>query len=268
MKLNLKPLIRSLGGSLEKHAPEFLVSVGIAGLFGSIVLAVKATPKAMDDIAEAAAKKADTSNDGLTKMEVVKATWKNYIPAAATALGSAGCIIAGTTVSLRRGTAIATAYKLSEEAFREYKEATVDVVGKDKEKEIRAHVAEKKIQTTPIDDNNIFMTGKGSDLCFEPITGRYFWSNSNAIDHDINLFNARLIDDGEASLNDFFEFLGLKTVSEIIGDNLCWRYSGRGLSDLCEISYKPVMTENRGTALALVYDNPPRYRDPHIYSSW
>ena len=47
-KPNVKGLIRGIRVSLDKHAPEILTGMGIAGMVTCVVLAVKATPKAID----------------------------------------------------------------------------------------------------------------------------------------------------------------------------------------------------------------------------
>ena len=47
MKLNLKAIARSMGMALQKHSPEILTGIGIAGMVTTTILAVRATPKAV-----------------------------------------------------------------------------------------------------------------------------------------------------------------------------------------------------------------------------
>ena len=47
MKLNLKAIARSMGMALQKHSPEILTGIGIAGMVTTTILAVRATPKAL-----------------------------------------------------------------------------------------------------------------------------------------------------------------------------------------------------------------------------
>lgn len=47
MKLNLKAIARSMGMALQKHSPEILTGIGIAGMITTTILAVRATPKAL-----------------------------------------------------------------------------------------------------------------------------------------------------------------------------------------------------------------------------
>lgn len=53
MKLNLKAIARSMGMALQKHSPEILTGIGIAGMVTTTILAVRATPKALLLIQEA-----------------------------------------------------------------------------------------------------------------------------------------------------------------------------------------------------------------------
>ena len=128
--------------AVEKKSPEILIAFGIAGMITTTVLAVKATPKAMEKIKEVEKnKKEEFDRDHgyseldtmfkLTKPEVVKATWKCYIPAAISGATSIACIVGANTVHSKRNAAIATAYKLSEKALTEYKEATIEEVVKE-----------------------------------------------------------------------------------------------------------------------------------------
>ena len=108
-----------------RHSPEILIGLGITGMVSTTVLAVKATPKALDLIEEAKEKE---NKDELTAMETVKATWKCYIPAATTCVFSAACLIGANSVNSKRNAALATAYKLTENAFTEYKEKVVETI--------------------------------------------------------------------------------------------------------------------------------------------
>ena len=81
--------LKSLQKTMRKHHPAILTGIGIAGMAAAAVMAVRATPKAlrMGDDREI--------EDGkrLTTSEIVKTTWKCYIPAAVTGVCSAACIL-------------------------------------------------------------------------------------------------------------------------------------------------------------------------------
>lgn len=243
--------------SLSRHAPEILMGMGIAGMITTTVLAVKATPKALMLIDD---KKNELETDKLTPVETVKATWKCYIPAAITGATSIACLIGSASVSARRHAALATAYKLSETAFSEYKEKVVETIGEKKEKTVRDKIAEKQVKDNPVSRTEVFVTGKGQTLFFDPLSARYFYSDLDKINRAINKLNRDIItdafDDG-VSLNDFYCEIGLPPT--MTGDNLGWK-----CAHLIEIHPSAQMAEE-GTdyegqpCIVLSFEYPPEY---------
>ena len=51
-KQNVSGLVKNLRTAMEKHSPEILTGIGIAGMLTTTILAVKATPKAIRIIEE------------------------------------------------------------------------------------------------------------------------------------------------------------------------------------------------------------------------
>lgn len=113
-----KNIIKTVGAAVSKHAPELLTAFGIANMFTGVVLAVRATPKALDILDKAEEEKGGE----LSKTEIIADTWKVYIPAAAFCLVSVVCFISSNAVNKNRCAALTAAYTLSETAFREYKD--------------------------------------------------------------------------------------------------------------------------------------------------
>ena len=145
-KTNFKGLIKIAQDTLEKRSPEILTGVGIAGMFTTTILAVKATPKALRLIEnERVNRKFDRENgipdvfapEEISVKDTIKLCWKCYIPAAITCSASIACLIGASSVNSRRNAALATAYKLSETALIEYKDAVVDTIGEKKEKIVK-----------------------------------------------------------------------------------------------------------------------------------
>ena len=79
-RTNLKAATRSLRRSVKKHSPAILTALGIGGFITTTVMAVKVTPKAMEDIEN---KKKTEGKEKLTRKETIQVVWKHYaIPAA------------------------------------------------------------------------------------------------------------------------------------------------------------------------------------------
>ena len=79
---------RSLRKTVQKHSPEILTGIGIAGMIAMAAIAVKATPKALRMIEE----KEQEVGKPLTGPETVKTAWKCYIPAAVSGVCACNCL--------------------------------------------------------------------------------------------------------------------------------------------------------------------------------
>ena len=216
-KQTITKLFKDAKAVTVKHSPEILMGLGIAGMVTTTILAVKATPKALELIEQ---KKIEENKDELKVVETVEATWKCYIPTVVLGVASVGCLIGANSVNTRRMAALTTAYKLSETAFAEYKEKVVETIGEKKEKVVKDKVAQAKVEKNPVKSNEVIITGKGKTLCIDGITGRYFESNIDDVIKAINKINRNVVTDMYASLNDFYAEIGLPDVE--IGDALGW----------------------------------------------
>ena len=206
--------------AIHRHSPEILTGLGIAGMLTTTVLAVKATPRALKLIE---IKKEEEEVEVLTPIETVKAAWKCYIPAAVTAATSTACLIGASSVHLRRNAALATAYKLSETAFTEYREKVVETIGERKEMAVRDRIDKKHIDENPVSKTEVIITEKGNSLCYDHWSGRYFKSDIDQINKAINEINRQMLIsmDGFVSLNDLYDELGLSHTP--LGETFGWR---------------------------------------------
>ena len=71
--------LKSAGLFLDKHRPEILTGVGIGGMIGTVVLAVRGTPKAVLLLEE---RKKEENVEKLTPLQTIETAWKCYIPSA------------------------------------------------------------------------------------------------------------------------------------------------------------------------------------------
>ena len=70
MKINFAKISKNIQKTLVKHGPEILTGLGITGMITTTIMAVKATPKALEIIKELE----DKNNTSLKPGEKVKAT--------------------------------------------------------------------------------------------------------------------------------------------------------------------------------------------------
>lgn len=217
-KLNLSGAFNVLKATTIEHLPGILTAVGVTGMVTSIIFAVRATPKAMICIEEEKEKK---QVETLDPISTVKATWKCYIPTVATAALSTVCIIEGCHVNARRNAALAAAYTLSDQAFREYQQKVVETVGNKKEDEIRAEVAKDKVTSSCSKSSEVILTGKGQTLCYDSISGRKFRSDIERLKQAANELNRRMRYENYISLNEWYDEIDLDHL-EPLGDDLGW----------------------------------------------
>ena len=250
-KFNLTAAAKSIKGVLERHAPEILTGIGVAGMVTSTVLAVKATPKAYLLVND---RKNELEVEKLPVTELVKTTWKCYIPAAVTCGASIACLVGASSVNFKRNAALATAYKLSEAALSEYKDAVIETIGEKKEQSVRDKVAEERIKKNPVSKSEIIVTGNGTTLCYDPVGNSYFKSNIQQIESAKNKLNARMLSENYVSLNDFYDELGIGPTK--LGDDLGWDIYKDGL---VEIAFSSQLAEDGTPCLVMDYSIAPRY---------
>lgn len=253
-KANVTKFVKDIKGVAIKHSPEILTAIGIVGMLGSVVSAVKETPKAVKLI-EADSEKKHGDPHAYTKTEAIKSCWKCYIPATVSFTLSAACLIGASATNAKRNAALATAYTISEAALADFKEKAKEVVGEKKEKEITDAVAKDKLEKNPVNNREVIITGNGNTLCYDTISDRYFESSIDRIKRIENELNRRMLDEMYISLNDLYYELGLKPTKN--GDDIGWNVD-RGFLD---IGFSSQLTddENPKPCIVLNYHLEPRY---------
>ena len=249
-KPNLSRILRSTKALVSKHSPELMTGIGIAGMITATILAVKATPKALEAIDR---EKQELETDKLTPVETAKATWKYYIPTVVTGSASIACLIGASSVNLRRNAALATAYKLSETALTEYRDKVVETIGEKKEQTIREKIDKDHITQNPVSKNRVIVTGKGQTLCYDHISGRYFYSDIDLIKRAINELNRHITIHMYQSLNEFYDELNLEHIG--IGYDLGWNIDG----GIIDPEFSSHLTEDGQPCLVLGYSVDPKY---------
>ena len=251
--MGFKEIRNEVVGKVSKKSPEILVGLGLAGMLTSTVLAVKATPKALDILAE------EDRDGDMTNIEKVKLTWKCYIPAAVGYCTSAACIIAAASTQNKRHAMLAGAYKLSETALLEYRSKIVETLGEEKEKEIRDSIARDRVNRDRDNANEqlhntcVIVENKGDFLCYDMLSGRYFNSSIDKIQKAVNDMNYKLLNDNILSLNEFYFELGMKPTN--MGDEQGWDIS----KGMIEVSFGSIISENDEPCIVMYFDNAPQY---------
>ena len=211
---------------LRRSSPTILTVLGIAGVVGTTVMAIKATPKAMKLIK---AKKDELNTDKLTPTELVQTTWKCYIPSALIGAGTIVCIIGIGVMDKRNQAALTSAYAMLNESYKQYRQAAKKVYGEDADNKIHAEMA-KDARVASYEWGyqvyNMDMDPESEQLLFYDLTSKkYFTTTMAAVLNAQYHVNRNLAVRGDCSLNEYLSFLGIAGVDT--GDDRGWDIRSR-----------------------------------------
>lgn len=232
---------------MSAKSPEILGGLAIAGLVGTIALTVRATLKVEKALKDAEERKGEK----LDLKETVKEVWKPVAPVVASAIATGACIIASHTIEENRKAAWVAAYTMAQGELDTYKKKIKEMAGEEVAEAIDNDIDTNRVASyTP---DQVFFTNVDGCICFDPMSGRYFRSNKNAINAAVNSVNQSIIDSWSAVLNDFYEELGLPTCG--IGDDLGWN-----TNNLLRVDFDTALTPGGDPVLVLNYKVYPEYQ--------
>lgn len=203
---------------LKKQSPLILSIIGAAGVVATTVMAVNATPKALATL-KYEYKQEPERDAPMSNLDVVRATWKCYIPAIAVGTATIACIFGANALNKQQQATLMGAYMFLDRSYKEYKHKVAELY-EDGDRKVREEIAKDKYtpsnrlpgEELPYDSETL--------LFYEEHYGRFFERKMiEVLDAEYQL-NRKFVTEGEANLNDFFELLGLPTTKE--GEELGW----------------------------------------------
>lgn len=236
--MNIKNSLKVLRRGAIRNSPTILTGLGVSGVVTTTILAVRATPKALYLIEEENACRIDYDKELLRGTEIVKLTWKLYLPAILSGAATIACIISANNIHLRRNAALVGLYTLTETTLREYQDKVVEMIGKGKEEKVRGEIAQDKLNSNPVDGNTVFLTGNGETLFYDSLSGRYFKSDMEFVRKTVNDFNELLLGEMYQTLNEWYDLLGLEGVE--MGKNVGWEAN----SGLLKLDYSAKLAKS------------------------
>lgn len=166
--------------NVKKHSPEILVATGIVGGVIGAVMACTATTK-VNDILEDTKNELDkihnamenpdaqykdsdgevkpyTEEIGKKDITIIYAHTaldfiKLYGPSVAVGALSIGCILAGTNILHKRNVALAAAYTVVDNSFKEYRGRVVERFGEELDRELKYNIKAKEVEEVVTDEN-------------------------------------------------------------------------------------------------------------------
>ena len=134
------------------------------GMLATVVLAVKATPKALELIEE----HKNVDSEEIKPIDAIKIAWKPYIPALAVGSATILCMFGSDFMTKRKQANLIGAYTLLENSYKSYKNKVKDIYGEEADSSIKTEIAKDEYEDAnePCDEND--------DLFFDFATLRYF----------------------------------------------------------------------------------------------
>lgn len=159
------------GLKLKKYSPEILVGVGIVGTVASTVMACRATLKIDEVLAESKDNAAKingyvedagysekyTEQDHKKDITITYAKGgleliKLYAPSVTLGALSITAILAGHNVLRKRNVALASAYAIIDQSFKDYRGRVVERFGEELDRELKYNVKAQEITETVVDE--------------------------------------------------------------------------------------------------------------------
>lgn len=194
----------------KRNGSTILTCVGGVGVVATAVMAVKATPKAMDILEKAKEEK----GEDLTKMEIVKAAGPVYIPAIVTGVSTLACIFGANILNKHQQAALMSAYALLDSTHKDYKNKFEELYGEEAVEQVREELAKDKYK-----DADVTLT-VGKQLFYDDFSGRYFESTMADVISAQYAINRTISLHGGACLNEWYEELDIEPTD--YGNHLGW----------------------------------------------
>lgn len=257
-KINIKSLTTCIGKVWKQNGHNILTGGAIVGVIVTTGFAIADTVKAVKKVEE---KKPETKTD------LVKTAAPCYIRTGVSLAFTVACNLGVKHEYTKQISNLASTLVLSETARKEYEEATREVVGEEKEQEIRDKIAEKQLKNSPYTghvDRRIHVEEEPEVRCYEPVTRQYFMSNQALIMQSVNRLNAQMIGDMYISFEEWLDSIGLPFNSlEFFDDRDVYEDLGWNIDNLIDIGFSSQVCTDGVPALVICYKNRPETEYTH-----
>ena len=205
---------------MKKNTGVILAVIGGIGVIYTTILGIKATPKAIILLDK---RKKELEVDELDGVEIIKTTWKCYIPTAISCITSLSCIVGSSVLGHKRQASLISAYAFINDSYNRYRRSVNSVYGEGADSAILAHMAEEKYISDSVWGNVIYRPdddGSEDVLFYDQIENRYFTSKIASVLTAMYHVNRNLTIRGYVTLDEYYDFLGIDTIEN--GDILGW----------------------------------------------
>lgn len=199
---------------MKKISPTVLSCIAVVGVVGTAITTAQSTPKAMKLCESLRLERVNACEEEPTKLEYLKECWHCYIPSILIGSATIVCILGANGLNKRQQASLISAYALLDQTYRDYKAKTKELYGEDWHSRIQSEVVKNfyEQEDHPYDEEKV--------IFYEEHYGEFFERTKTQVREAEYLLNRKYALNGEANLNDFYNFLGLKETE--IGDIFGW----------------------------------------------
>ena len=215
----MQKIISKSGHFIKQNSPTILTIIGAAGVIGSVISAVKATPKALRLVEEAEYEKGEK----LTKAEIVKVSAVVYIPSAIICAATIACIFSANALNQKHQAALTSAYALLDQSYKKYRKKVKELYGEDADRTVKCDIAKDDLEKM-----NIVKKDSDKMLFYDDYSGRYFEADEKTVIQAEYMANRAIMNECFLTLAEFYGYLGLSI------DDESWNYIGWTCDDLAE----------------------------------
>lgn len=214
--MNLADIARRSQKFTIDNSPLLLTITGAIGIGATAYLAWRGGFKAalILDQYEAEHPKPDLKKK-------VNLVWRELVPPVVAGGVTVIAVVGANQIGTKRTAALAAAYSISETAFKDYKKKVVEKIGEHKEQAVRDEIAQERVNANPLGANEVVVVSEGEVECYDQYSGRYFSATMEEIKRAQNEVNHQINNQGYASLNDFYDAVGLSRIN--VGDEVGWK---------------------------------------------
>ena len=225
--MNLTQMVAKTQHYTKKNASTILSCLGVLGVVGTTLSAIKATPKAIEVLEE-------RDNQSLTTFEKALVVAPVYFSTMLFGTATIICIFGANTLNKKQQAALTSAYAYLNSSFNEYKDKVKAIYGEDGEKRVREEIAKDKYiqQSMSESDKDI--------LFFDEYSGRYFESSLFNLQNAVYKLNRTFALEGYANLNEFYRYIDLPETE--YGAVLGW--SGLKCWEVCNYAWIEIKWED------------------------
>jgi hypothetical protein len=268
MNLNLSKYVNTARNIIVSNSPELLVGTAIVGVVTTGVLSARAGYKARGIVDDERAKRrsnldSDTAETireyqeimgagaDLTPMEKAKLTWLCYAVPAVTGATTIASVIGTHTIHTKRHAAMAGLYAVTANRLDDVQTKAEELLGPKKTQQLQNATGQAAVNRNAPIDHELILLPNGQELMYEEYSGRWFKGSVPIVEQAVAEVNLKLAQDGDCSLNEYFDFLGLKPIP--FGHEYGWS----GKPDVTP-SFGAVNTPDGRSAVSVYFHEAPR----------